>query len=362
MSMRRLLVFVASGMILTMLFFGLRPKGLTLRNRVEWLENGDGIAIERYGVVYTDIHDALGVIDEKEGVTIGVSLRPASLSRREFMSLLMIYGDTDETQLIIGQWKSSIIAMNGDDYDNKRRTPKIFANNVLTSEKANFITVRSSKDKGTDVFCNGSLVSGKSDLVLTLPRGKLHTYLVAGNSVHGHSTWVGELYELTIWPYALSDKRIILHHKGGYGPESRNPIVQYDFNNGGGYRVKDHASGRFPLTIPEKVTILKKEFLSANWDGLQLNKSMIYDITLNLFGFLPIGILISVLASEFFAVRSARAVVLSVGVSFILSLIIETGQVWMPSRNSSLLDLILNTLGGGAGGLAGYFLLRRRKM
>jgi VanZ family protein len=30
---------------------------------------------------------------------------------------------------------------------------------------------------------------------------------------------------------------------------------------------------------------------------------------------------------------------------------LETAQAWIPSRDSSILDLILNTLGGGMGGL-----------
>jgi VanZ family protein len=81
------------------------------------------------------------------------------------------------------------------------------------------------------------------------------------------------------------------------------------------------------------------------------------DVVLNVLGFLPFGTLFAVL-------RPARRVVVRAAVaSLVVSAVMEVGQLVVVTRDPSVLDLALNTLGGALGGVlaaAAVALGRRR--
>ena len=56
-----------------------------------------------------------------------------------------------------------------------------------------------------------------------------------------------------------------------------------------------------------------------------------------------------VLRADFGRATARRNLLLCIGLCFMLSLIIELSQAWIPSRSSQVLDLLLNTLGGAVG-------------
>lgn len=69
----------------------------------------------------------------------------------------------------------------------------------------------------------------------------------------------------------------------------------------------------------------------------------------NLVLFLPIGLVEGCLADHVFGRRAWAMWVVTVDVAAI-SLIGETAQFWLPTRCSSMVDLVANTLGGVLGG------------
>jgi hypothetical protein len=71
--------------------------------------------------------------------------------------------------------------------------------------------------------------------------------------------------------------------------------------------------------------------------------SALVDKLVNLLGFVPFGVLLVVVFPGSMSVRFATLL------SLVLSLSIEVGQLWLPSRSPSLDDLFLNTLGGTLG-------------
>lgn len=72
------------------------------------------------------------------------------------------------------------------------------------------------------------------------------------------------------------------------------------------------------------------------------------DVALNIVGFVPLGGLVMVyLKNRRWA--DASAVVIAVAAGLVISLMIELLQVFLPSRDSSLLDVLNNTLGSGIG-------------
>ncbi|MBI9098428.1 MAG: VanZ family protein [Spirochaetaceae bacterium] len=99
------------------------------------------------------------------------------------------------------------------------------------------------------------------------------------------------------------------------------------------------------------MTVLKREFFRIP-DLKSLDAPyMIIDLLLNYFGFIPLGVFLSLTMASTGKFKRNPLLIGTVLISFLFSISIETAQVSMASRDSSLIDLILNTLGGLSGGL-----------
>ena len=93
--------------------------------------------------------------------------------------------------------------------------------------------------------------------------------------------------------------------------------------------------------------------LLHGWPG-EWDRYVLRDIILNVFIYMPLG-LVSVLAFRRRRSRSLAAAA-AIACGFLLSVSMELLQVYVPSRDPSLLDVLTNTLGTAAGaGFAIYF-------
>jgi VanZ family protein len=77
------------------------------------------------------------------------------------------------------------------------------------------------------------------------------------------------------------------------------------------------------------------------------------DVAVNVLGFVPFGGLLVIYLKNSRAWSNRKAIILAILLGFVVSLVIEVLQVFLPTRDSSLLDLINNTLGTGIGGAVG---------
>ena len=80
------------------------------------------------------------------------------------------------------------------------------------------------------------------------------------------------------------------------------------------------------------------------------------DVTLNLLGFVPFGFLVCLRLLSMGRFSPRGCLFLAIAVGFAVSLAIELTQVWLPGRDSSLLDLTTNTMGSAIGGAMAYHL------
>ena len=99
------------------------------------------------------------------------------------------------------------------------------------------------------------------------------------------------------------------------------------------------------LQIPEKIVALKKTFLSIPAKHFNWNRDTVVDIVLNVSGFIPLGAACYGLLSCFSGPVSRHKYLATVIFCMVFSLGIEFSQAWIPTRVSSLLDFILNTVG-----------------
>jgi glycopeptide antibiotics resistance protein len=103
------------------------------------------------------------------------------------------------------------------------------------------------------------------------------------------------------------------------------------------------------LIIPSEVEIFEKDVLAWPHLGGVATPRMIEDVLINFIGFIPLGFLLIATLSRIETVGDRTGLLVAVLIAFSFSLCIEVAQVWIPTRDSSMLDLLLNTFGGGAG-------------
>ena len=127
--------------------------------------------------------------------------------------------------------------------------------------------------------------------------------------------------------------------------EKGKPAVLYLFDERRGKRAFDHGGGKLHLEIPPRMHTLEKIILSPPWIELESNRNYFVDIIVNIIGFIPLGFVLSAILIGINGTSKKPGVLMTVASCFILSLAIEIIQAWMPSRTSSMLDLMSNTSG-----------------
>ncbi|MCG7852651.1 MAG: hypothetical protein MIO92_09025, partial [Methanosarcinaceae archaeon] len=110
------LVGLSISVLFGILFFGLWPKDFNFSNHVTWITEQPGIRFSGYGIAYTDpIKELIKEDDSGEnGFSVEIVLKPASYREDGFHFILALHNGKDSNQLLVGQWHSSIIVMNGD--------------------------------------------------------------------------------------------------------------------------------------------------------------------------------------------------------------------------------------------------------
>jgi hypothetical protein len=163
---------LSAAVLIVILFFGLRPKDFFFSNGVSRVEDQAGFRFRKYGIAYTDRIEEFRKENGfgENGFSIEIALRPSSFEEG-FNFILTLHNGNDGDQILLKQWRSWIIAMNGDDYDHKRRVKRISVNSASRSPETQFLNLTKGED-GTNVYSNGQLVKSKKDLTLRIPYGE----------------------------------------------------------------------------------------------------------------------------------------------------------------------------------------------
>jgi hypothetical protein len=340
--------------LLLILFFGLRPKGIRFENPVRLIPGEGVIVFRKNGIAFVDDVSSARVLHPGGELTIEMAVRAGDVGERGFNCLLMIHDGNDRQQLIVGQWGSAVIVMNGDDYDHTRRLPRLSAKDALSTEKVRLLTITASA-KGTRLYVDGVLAGVDKDWQLTVPNQGKPVRLILGNSLKGKNSWIGEFYGLAIYTRALSGGMVKRHRDQwdqGVGfsiDEKEDLLLSYTFKAKIGNWVQDQSGANQPLIIPARPIVLAKTFLSPPWHRFKLNRSFLFDTVLNVVGFIPLGVVLYgwLRQTGLFTIRhNAWATVMLCSV---LSFCIEILQAWIPTRSSSLMDWFMNTMGAWLG-------------
>ncbi len=308
-------------------FFGFQKGDRFQENKARWTGNEGGIRFEPNSMVW-----GKGLFEGAAGsgspFSLELTLQPLPAKPLRFGVILQIYNPSSRQELTLGQWGNSLVVLGSDDYSNSRRHPKIYGD--LGSSGGERRVRIDSGDKGTFLYIDEVLRGQNANLLLSLPSPREDNLLILGNGKHGKSPWSGELGEIRV---------------------AGLPVIDF----------RGSIPSRYPrLSIPPMIRDLHPGFLRMPELSSPELRYMSLDILLNFFGFLPFGYLLFVNLG--YRKRPGPAVTFAVAVlaSFLFSLSIETAQTVIPGRDSSLLDLILNTAGGFTGAALGLWGRLRR--
>lgn len=349
-------------LILFILWFGLRPQYWPEENSVRWLPNQHAIHFEPPAIAYVDMFMFGSDKEISREFTLHLAVTASTLQRKGFRPFFMLHDGNDSTQLSIWHWGGSVIAMKGDDYDYSRRLPRISVPGALRVGKISFVTL-SSGSSGTQLYIDGELARETDGVRLQIPEGKETLRLVLGNSVYGKHGWYGEFHGLALYSRALSAGEVEKQYQAWRQTSSLNDLdssqlaLLYTFHKGKGREVADMSGNGNTLVIPERPVILKKTFLSMPHREIH-SQSYWQDAFFNFVGFIPLGTFLFAWLRFLPGMRTGLAVAVSLGSCFGLSLFMEILQGWLPGRDSSMQDLVLNTTGSIVGILLAGIILR----
>ena len=129
-------------------------------------------------------------------------------------------------------------------------------------------------------------------------------------------------------------------------------IIHYEFDRGSALSFRSTGTDRDSLFVPalfrpyDRLTLFDT-FLFLGRQGLYVR-----DLVANIFFFLPVGYF-SAMFLWLRRMKIVRIITLSVIAGLLLSVSVELLQIFLPSRYSSMVDVLSNTAGTAIGAMAG---------
>lgn len=318
------------------LVFGLWPFGRPL-NEIGWVvgkDSKDGIRLGKHATV---LSTRPLPSTEAGSCHIEMWVRPSSVKGTG--TLLGFYGEHDAFGLSLHQWRTGLEIFR--EPGGTWRTA-IYTNDVFDADKAVRIGITAGSSV-TSVYVNGSQVPGSRNYGWA--QQPCNGSFVVGDSPSDNDSWQGELFGLSI-----------SRGPGKAGRTASLPDVLYLFDEHSGRIIRDRGSAGDDLSIPERYVVARKTLLESPVAAFHLTWGYVQDLLINIGGFVPFGWSLSALLLSCRRKRYVTTATVTAG--FATSLMIETLQAYLPTRDSDLTDVITNTFGTWLG----VWLLRSRSL
>ncbi len=317
------------------LAFGLVPRGSFKENWLEWDAQSLRTEFGAHGVVHGEFPDLSDTFDRYHQLIFDLDIVPRAFLSGDFRVLVQLDYFDDPEPFIIGQWEDRLIVMQGRDYANKERRPRLAVDvGEFIGEELNVLITLN--DERNELYLNGQFIRHHSPSTYKL--GKPNARISVGNSPDGKHGWSGGVKNLDIRLLNLQTQQ---------GESLRS----FDFQSEHDKEIQDLSPYAANLHIPKPGNFPDKVVLQKSSPKELIAKNRI-DLILNFIGFAPLGLLLAVVFSQrFSASRYMIPLFGAILVGGVVSLGIEVSQPMIPGRNSHLHDLILNVLGAAAGGM-----------
>ena len=340
------LLGVACGLVLGgILAAGLWPFH-SPKNQVTWLADDNGLQFGRRGTILSSGNFKATNAHENDSCSLEIWLEP-DFTASSGGTLLAFYAPRSPRQFSLQQ-SISDLAVRIDIRDGRFRTriTRFYVGDKFRRGKPLFITVTSNGERAS-VYIDGKIVESAPEFRLSAR--DFEGNLVIANWPRTDQSWSGVLRGLAFYDQDLPPAQVVHHYetwteKGR--PDVSNverPVALYLFNERAGRVVHSQVQSGPDLYIPERYLVLDQVFLEPFWEEFRPSWSYWSDVLINVAGFIPFGFLFCAYSS--LVARIKRPELATILLGFMISLTIESAQVFLPTRDSSTTDLIANTIG-----------------
>ena len=364
----KVLASVCLVIFIGLLFIGLWPLDFSPANEVWWLKDGNGLHFHGNGIAPRSSAGGISFtpnplasphqdLAEKGAVSIEIWLRPAVEPKNGRSRILSFSDDTKKETLFIDQWKSYLLIFTRVlDCGVQKRYREIGVSKALIRGKSQFVTITSGKN-GTAIYLEGKLVK-RFPKARLIPASKSISgqTLLTGNSADAKHSWAGDLFGLAVYDSSLSETQALHHFQQWTKSDNSPPPIQedaialYAFNERSGTWAHNSLGASNSLSIPHRLQFEKKILVPP--DVSQMTKtSFIKDAIINVVGFIPFGFFLTLWLIRTRQWNQRYAYIVAIILGFLVSLTIELLQIYLPTRDSSLMDLFCNTFGAGIGAI-----------
>ena len=343
---------ICMGMLIT----GLWPFDFRPLNNVMWLGDRNGINFYGYGMVISSNswNKEQNSLFQDKSISMEIWLRPLT-ETSSLPSILTLYDEKTPYILFVGQWRSHLAIRSRTDDPAARKPGKSYQeiglSNALQKNLDTFITITSGPE-GTSIYQDGMRARFYPRHRLLSGYNGEPVRLILGNSHSSGSYWTGCLSGLAIYNRTLTNKQVSGSyldwiHKGIPPAEENGCIALYLFDEKKGPIVHDHLNTDNQLMIPEIFKPVKLNVLHFPWhdDDFQWNRSFFMDVAINIAGFIPFAFFCAGVLVKTRRFKISAIYMITVLSGFGLSLAIELMQSYLPTRDSSLADLMYNIVG-----------------
>jgi len=344
---RKIVTLLTAGIWIGIFIAGLWPFDFIPKNQIRWPSGADGLRFDGYGQVYSSVlMFPPRQSDEAAKATIELVFTPAKPYDTASTVFSLINQD-DEVNFAIGQSLTDLFLQGSFMQSVGKPVAKLWLDHVCGRAQELFVTVTLDA-RHIDVYLDGRLA--RSFPVSTRP-DNLSGKVLVGHSLKGTGHWSGSVARLAILEGPFDAAEISRRYEQWTSTRHLSNDVNhrgaaYEFVTPAVDFVKNIGETGPDLIIPETFRLSKYNVLE--WPD-HFNRSVAIDGVVNIAGFIPFG-LCTCLCLRFWTGWSiSRCVATTILLGASVSLAIELLQVMLPTRDSSLADLVTNILGAAIG-------------
>jgi hypothetical protein len=329
---------------------GLWPFNFIPHNRAQWSSDGAGLHFEPLAFAKSSAPISLNA----SSFTIEMLVSIETEAEGDTRSLFSIYNGASHENLSAVQWKDAfLLRIPLTDSKGRRKTREIGVDNVLRPGQRRFLAAASGT-RGTSLYVEGKLAKNYPRVVLR--PGSVRGELIIGDTPEKGAAFTGTLFGLALFNRTLGPAEVARHDllwkTGRAGEIAAEPELAglYLFNRVGETSVADLSPLERTLAIPEYFRALHRRLAILAWENWIGPHRNVQDVVINILGFVPFGFFYYIWrrGAGKGRVSGFAAAVLA---SAVVSAAIELAQVFLPTRSSSMRDLICNIAGGAAGAI-----------
>jgi len=353
---RKIVTLLTVGIWIVIFVAGLWPFNFVPGNRIRWLASGAGLRFDGYGQVYSSVPMSSpgGSVGATEA-TIELVFTPSKSYNNASTVFALV--NQDEVSFAIGQSLTDLFLQGSFTKGAGKRVAKLWIDGVCGHAEELFVTV-TLDTRHVDVYLDGQParsfpVSTRAD--------NLSGRLFVGHNVKDGGQWSGSVARLAIFEGTLNAAGISRRYEQWTKTRHLDRDVNhrgaaYDFVTPAGNFVSSVGETGPVLIIPKTFRLLKPRVLE--WPE-HLNLSAVVDAVVNIAGFVPFGLSTCLCLRLCTRWSISRCVAMTILVGASVSLVIELLQVFLPTRDSSLADVVTNILGTAIGAGATVIAARR---